>query len=71
MGIPSHYSIYPSQFKYQMKIFWLKASALYEQLLSSVPYATLCPIRNGMFIFFVYCTIHQSIWSKIDFFLQI
>ena len=34
--------------------FWLKASVLYEQLLSSVPYTTLCPIHNDMFMFFVY-----------------
>ena len=54
MGLPSQYSISPSQLTYQIKIFWLKASVLYEQLLSSVPYATLCPIRNGMFMFFVY-----------------
>ena len=48
MGLPSHYSICPSQLMYQIKIFWLKASVLYEQLLSSVhmrhvvPYATVC-----------------------------
>ena len=41
-GLPSHYSICPSQLKYQMKKFWLKASVLYEQLLSSVPYALVC-----------------------------
>ena len=39
--LPSNYSICPSQL-------------LCEQLLSSVPYATLCPIRRGMFIIFVY-----------------
>ena len=44
---------------------------LYEQLLSSVPYTTVCPIPNGMFMIFVYWTIHQLLWSKIDFFLQI
>ena len=27
---------------YQMKNFWLRASVLYEQLLSSVPYAMVC-----------------------------
>ena len=53
-GLPSHYSICPSQLKYQMKIVWLKASVLYEQLLSSAPYATLCPILSGMFMIFVY-----------------
>ena len=54
MGLPSHYSIYPSQLNYQIKKFWLKASVLYEQLLTSVIYATLCPILNGIFIFFEY-----------------
>ena len=39
MRLPSHTSICPSQLKYQMKFFWLKASVLYEQLLNSVPYA--------------------------------
>ena len=42
MGVPSHYIICPSQLMYQIKYFWLKASVLYEQLLSSVPYATVC-----------------------------
>ena len=70
-GIPSNYSIYPSQLKYQMKKLWLKASVLYEQLLSSVPYTTLYPICNCMFMVFVYWTIHQLLWSKTDFFLQI
>ena len=42
IGLPSYYSICPSQFMYQIKKFWLKASVLYEQLLSSVPYATIC-----------------------------
>ena len=28
MGLPSHYSICPSQLKYQMKNFWLKASCM-------------------------------------------
>ena len=36
-------------------------------LLSSAPYATLCPTRNSMFVFFVYWTIHQLLCSKIDF----
>ena len=58
MGLPSYFSICLSQLMCQMKIFWLKASVLYEQQLSSVPYATLCPIRKGMFMFFVYWTIH-------------
>ena len=42
MGVPSHYIICPSQLMYQIKYFWLKASVLYEQLLSSIPYATVC-----------------------------
>ena len=54
MGLPSHYSICPSQMKYQIKQFWFKASVLYEQLLSSVPYATLCTICNSVFMFFVH-----------------
>ena len=70
IGLPSHYSICSSQFKYQLRNFWLKAHVLYEQLLSSVPYATLGPIHNSMFKFFVYGTVHQLLWSKIDFFLQ-
>ena len=37
---------------------------------ASAPYATHCPIFNGMFMFLVYCIIHQLLWSKIDFFLQ-
>ena len=41
-GLPSHYNICLSQLKYQMKNFWLKASVLYGQLLSSAPYAALC-----------------------------
>ena len=48
MGLPCHYSICPSHLKYQMKKFWLKASVVYEQLISNVPCATICPIRNGM-----------------------
>ena len=52
------------------KKIWLKASVLYEQLLSSVPYATLCPICNSVFMFFVYWTIHQLLCSKIDFFFK-
>ena len=58
-GLPCHCSICPSQLKYQMKNFWLKASVLYEQLLSSAPYVTLCPIRNGMFMVSAHWTIHQ------------
>ena len=54
MGLPSHYSICPSQLMYQTKKFWPTANVLYEQLLSSVPYTTLCLIRNGVFMFFVY-----------------
>ena len=71
MGLPYHYSIFPSQLQYQIKIFWPKAIVLYEQLLIKVPHATLCPIRNSMIMFFVYGTIHQLLWSKIGFFLQI
>ena len=41
MGLLSHYSKYPSQLKYQIKKNRFKASVLYKQLLSSVPYATL------------------------------
>ena len=70
-GLPSHYSICPSQLEYLMKNVWLKASVLHEQLLSSVPYAILCPICNSTFMIFVYWTIHQSLWLKINFFLQI
>ena len=54
MGLPYHYSIFPSQLQYQIKIFWPKAIVLYEQLLIKVPHATLCPIRNSMIMFFVY-----------------
>ena len=46
-------NICPSQLKYQMKNFWLKASVLYEQLLSRVLYTTFCPIGNSMFVIFV------------------
>ena len=67
MRLPFHYNICPSQMKYQMKKFWLRTSVYYEQLLSSVSYATLCPIRNSMFMFFLYWTIHQLLWSKIEF----
>ena len=48
MRLPYHYSQCPSRLKYQMKKLWLKASVLYEQLLSSVPYVTLFRICNGM-----------------------
>ena len=41
---------------------------VYEQLLSSVLYATLCPICKGMGMIFVYWTTHQLLWWKIDFF---
>ena len=43
-GFLSHYSICPSQLMYQMKNVWPKASVLYEQLLSSVPYVCLCSL---------------------------
>ena len=68
-GFPSHYSICFYQLKSQMKNIWLKANVLYQQLLSSV--ATFCPIRNAVFMIFVYWTIHQFIWSKIEFSPQI
>ena len=48
MGLPSHYSLCPSQLKHQMKTFWLKASVLYEQLLSSVLYTTTCPATQSI-----------------------
>ena len=44
----------PPNWSIKWNIFWLKVSVLYEQLLSNVPYATLCPICSGMFTFFVY-----------------
>ena len=53
-GLPPHYSICPSQLKYQIKKFWLKASVLYEQLLSSFPDATLCPMCKSMLMIFVF-----------------
>ena len=52
--LPFHYSTCLSQLKHQIKSFWLKASMLHEKLLSNVPYATLCPIRNDMFMIFAY-----------------
>ena len=70
-GLPSHHSISASQLKYQIKKYWPKVSVLYEQLLSSVSYTRLSPIYNSMFMFFVYWTFHQLLWSKIDLFLQI
>ena len=69
--LPFDYSICLSQLKHQIKSFWLKASMLHEQLLSNVPYATLCPIRNDMFMIFAYWTIRQLVCSKIHFFIQI
>ena len=53
-GLPSYYSTCPSQMKYQIKMFWFKASLLYEQLLSSVSYATRCPYATVCFMLFVY-----------------
>ena len=64
MGLPSIIAYVP-QFKYQMKIIWIRASALYEQLLSSAPYTTLCLICNCMIMLFVYLTIQQLFWPKI------
>ena len=46
MGFPSHYSICPSQLKYQMKNFWLRVGVLHEQLLRNAPWAPLCHMRN-------------------------
>ena len=54
MVLPSHYSICPSYLMYLVKQISLEASVLYEQLLSSAPYAVFCPISNSMFIFFIY-----------------
>ena len=54
MGHPSHYSIGPSQLKFQKKRCGLKASAFLNKY--SVPYATLCPIHNAIFMFWVYWT---------------
>ena len=48
----------------------LNESVFYEQLLSSFPRATLCPVSNNMFMSFVSWTIHQLLWSKIDFFFK-
>ena len=61
MGLPSHYSICSSQLKYQMNKILFNASVLLEQLLSSVPYATLCAIPNGTFMSFVYMLKNSSI----------
>ena len=47
----------------------IMTNVLYEQLLSSVPYATLCPICNGIFMIFVYWTIHQ-LCQKLTFFFK-
>ena len=71
IGLPSYYNICPSQWKYQMKKNWLKTSMLYEHLISSVPYATPCPIHNIMIMLSVYWTTHQLLRSKIGFFLEI
>ena len=43
MGLSFNYSICSSQMKYKTKNFWLKASVLYEQLLSSVPALDFVP----------------------------
>ena len=63
-------SYVPPSWSIKWKKHWLKASVLYEQLLSRVPYTTLCSICNSMFMLFVYWTIHQLLCSKIDFSLQ-
>ena len=46
MGLPSDYSICPSQLKYQIK-FWLKANVLYEQLSHMQQYVYLLCIMNN------------------------
>ena len=61
----------PPNWSIRWKKNWLKTSALYEHLVSSVPYATPCPIHNIMIMLFVYWTTHQLLWSKIGFFLEI
>ena len=62
----------PPYWTIKWKVFGLRqVCCIYQQLLSSVPYSTLCLIHNGMFMIFIYRTIHQLLWSKIDFFLQI
>ena len=71
MGLPSHDSIRPSQFKYQMKKMWLKASVLYEQLLSSVPYTPLCPIHNSMFMFLYTEQSINYFGQKLTFFFEL
>ena len=42
MGFRSHYSICLSQLKFKMKMFWLQASVLYEQLINSVQFKMAC-----------------------------
>ena len=69
--LPSHYSICPSQLKYQIKKFSLKVNVLFKQLLRSVTYAALFFIRKGIFMTFAYWTIHQLLWSEMEFFIQI
>ena len=51
---------------YQIKTFWLKASVLYEQLLSSVPYATvyLCTLHTEQSIY--YFDQKLTFFSKLD-----
>ena len=50
VGLPSHYSICPSKLMYQIKKFWLKASVLYEQLLSSFPCTTLSHTQQYVYV---------------------
>ena len=69
MGLPSHSSIYPSQMKYQMKKFWLKADVLYEQLLISVPYAARRPVPNGTYSLYTEQSINYFA-QKSTFFLK-
>ena len=66
MELPSRYRICPSPLKYQIKFG--SNQVLYELLLSSVPfttlvpYATICPIRNSMFMFFIYILNNPTIY---------
>ena len=58
-----------SQLKYQMKKYWLNANVLYEQLLSSVPYAsTLSHMQQYIYVL---CILNNPwIWSKLTFFFK-
>ena len=69
------YRICPSPLKCQTRFG--SNQVLYELLLSSapftfVPYATLCSIRNSMFMFFIYILNNPTIYfgHKLTFFLK-